>query len=341
MDETDVMKTLDLADWPLIPRGTAFEDHTVGRVFHHRWSRTVHASDNISFTTQTLAFNPVYLDRAAAQAAGHSAAVINPMLVFDMVFGLSVEDLSEAGGPFLGASDVEFLREVYPGETLYASSTVVEARGSESKPDTGIVTWQTEGRVASGEVVIRFRRTNLVRRRTHRDDITTVPEGFAEDFVPGVRFRHARTRTITDLDLNGLTLLVMNTASGHFSEQEMAGSPFGGRINFGGLTLALTVGLATQDTTAQAVREIGLDKIRFAAPVRHGDSIGAATEVLNVQPAQHHSAVVTFRHFGINQHNEIVCETNRDVEIRTRSAPTEVASTTDALHPATSSSSIN
>ena len=341
LNETAVMTTLDLAEWPLIPRGTAFEDHTVGRVFDHRWGRTVHASDNIGFTTQMLAFNPVYFDRGAAHAAGYAAEVVNPMLVFDIVFGLSVEDLSEAGGPFLGADGVEFLREVYPGETLYASSTVVEARASGSRPDTGIVTWQTEGRVSSGEVVLRFRRTNLVRCRIDGDHYTALSEGFAEDFVPGARFRHARTRTITDLDLNGLTLLVMNTASGHFSEQEMVGSPFGGRINFGGLTLALTVGLATQDTTAQALREIGLDGIRFAAPVRHGDTIGAVTEVLAVQPAQHHSAVVTFRHFGINDRNEVVCETSRHVEIRTRSAATGSASPTLADQPAVSSSSIN
>lgn len=314
------MDTLNPADWPLIPRGTAFEDHVVGRVFDHHWGRTVHGSDNIAFSTQTLAFNPVYFNRAAAEAAGHPSEVVNPLLVFDIVFGLSVEDLSEAGGPFLGASAIEYLRDVYPGQTLSASSTVVDARTSTSRPNDGIVTWQTVGRVSSGEPVIRFQRTNLVRRRSAQSGRAPVPSGFAEDFLVGTRFRHVRTRTITDLDLNGLTLLVMNTASGHFSEQEMVGSPFGGRINFGGLTLALTIGLATQDTSEQAIREIGLDDVKFAAPVRHGDSIGAATEVLAVEPAVGDRATVTFRHYGINQHGDIVCEATRKVQVRARSA---------------------
>lgn len=312
------MSSTDVASWPLIPRGTPFEEHVVGRVFEHHWGRTVHASDNLTFTTQTLAFNPMYFNRDVALAAGHRGEVINPMLVFSVVFGLSVEDLSEAGGPFLGATSLEYLRDVYPGETLTATSTVVEARTSSSRPDVGIVTWDTVGRDSAGEPVISFRRTNLVRRRTAGQELASQFDGYAEDFKVGARFRHARTRTITDLDLNGLTLLVMNTAAGHFSEQEMADSPFGERINFGGLTLSLTVGLATQDVSGQAIREVGMDDIRFPAPVRHGDSIGAATEVLAIEADGPH-AVVSLRHYGINQFGEVVCEATRKIQVRVRS----------------------
>ncbi|WP_064742864.1 MaoC family dehydratase [Pseudonocardia spinosispora] len=312
------MTTPDPAQWPLIPRGTAFEDHVVGRVFDHHWGRTVHAGDNIAFSTQTLAFNPVHFNRVAARAEGHPDELVNPMLVFAIVFGLSVEDLSEAGGPFLGARQVGYLRDVYPGETLYASSTVVEARLSDSRPDTGIVTWHTVGRDENREPVIEFHRTNLVRCRSVDGPTIDAPDGFAEDFQPGARFRHARTRTVTDLDLNGLTLLVMNSASGHFSDQAMAATPFGQRINFGGLTLALTIGLATQDTTGQAVRELSMDDIRFAVPVRHGDTIGAATEVVSNEPLSDDDAAVTFRHLGVNQRGERVCEALRTVQVRRR-----------------------
>jgi len=314
----DVVSQIDPASWPVIPRGTSFEEHTVGRVFDHHWGRTIHASDNIDFTTQTLAFNPIYFNRDAALAAGHQDEVVNPMLVFSVVFGLSVEDLSEAGGPFLGGTNVEYLRDVYPGETLTASSTVVEARESSSRPGVGIVTWDTVGRDSLGEPVIRFRRTNLANKRDDSREISPVLEGYAEDFVVGARFRHSRTRTITDLDLNGLTLNVMNTAVGHFSEQYMADSPFGGRINFGGLTLSLTIGLATQDVSGQAVREVGMDDIAFPAPVKHGDSIGAATEVVAVEPDGEGLAVVSLRHYGVNQRGEIVCQATRKIQVRTR-----------------------
>jgi acyl dehydratase len=87
------------------------------------------------------------------------------MLIFLTVFGLSVEDLSEAGGLFLGVDDLKFHRTVYPGETLSARSTVLEKRESASRPESGIVSWHTEGHNSHGELVIDFRRTNLVSKR--------------------------------------------------------------------------------------------------------------------------------------------------------------------------------
>lgn len=309
------MPKIDLTGWPLRARGTHFEDHEVGRAFEHHWGRTIHSSDNIAFSTQMLAFNPEYFNREVAQERGHRDEVINPMLVFSVVFGLSVEDLSEAGGPFLGGSDVTYHREVYAGETLYSRSTVVEARGSTSRPDAGIVTWHTEGRTADGEIVIDFDRTNLVRRRPSEQHLAPEVEGYAEDFVPGTRFRHARTRTVTDLDLNGFTLLVMNSAVGHFSDDAMAQTEFGERINFGGMSLSLTIGLATQDTSGQAIREVGMTDIKFPAPVKHGDTIGAATEVLEVDD----DGVVTFKHFGVNQHGDLVAQVTRRVQLKHRS----------------------
>ena len=66
------------------------------------------------------------------------------MLVLCTVVGMSVEDLSEYGGAFLGVEDCTFHRPVYPGDTLTARSTVAAARPSNSRPG-GIVTWHTEG----------------------------------------------------------------------------------------------------------------------------------------------------------------------------------------------------
>ena len=81
------------------------------------------------------------------------------------MIGLSVEDLSEAGGPFLGVEDVEFLRPIYPGDTVTARSVVVSKRESESRPAFGVVTWETQGRNQRGNVGISYRRTNLVAKR--------------------------------------------------------------------------------------------------------------------------------------------------------------------------------
>jgi itaconyl-CoA hydratase len=149
----------------LWPKGNLFEDFSVGQTFQHHWGRTIFESDTVLFSTLTLSFVPLYYNRSYAKAHGHPDIVVNPQLVFNVVLGLSVEDCSEIGGPFVGVNDLVYHRQVYPGVTLSARSTTVEARASASNPANGIVTWETEGFDEAGERIVSFRRSNLVRRR--------------------------------------------------------------------------------------------------------------------------------------------------------------------------------
>ena len=159
------MSDPDFSTFPLRPKGRAFEDFAQGQVFTHHWGRTLTESDGNLFSTVALRFTPLYFNAEYARAHGHPGVVIDPLLVLCTVVGLSVEDLSEAGGPFLGVNDVEFHLPVYPGDTLTAHSTVVSLRESEKRPTFGIVTWRTEGRNQKGETVLSYQRTNLVAKR--------------------------------------------------------------------------------------------------------------------------------------------------------------------------------
>jgi len=161
----------------LWPKGRQYEDFTVGQCFEHHWGRTISAADNTFFTTVTQFHAPLYLNRPYAEAHGHPDIPINPLLVFNTVLGLSVEDLSEAGGPFVGVDDLTYLQPVYPGDTLTARSRTLDLRLTESRPGFGIVTWQTEGINQRGEVVINFRRANLVATRAARAKAAGAPRG--------------------------------------------------------------------------------------------------------------------------------------------------------------------
>jgi itaconyl-CoA hydratase len=152
-------------------RGRLFEDFFVGQKFDHHWGRTITESDTTLFTTLTLSFNPLYFNKQYAIVHGMPDIVVNPQLVFNVTFGLSVEDLSEIGGPFLGVFDLVYHRQVHPGVTLRACSETVEARLSSSNPQNGIVSWWTEGFNDAGERIISFRRSNLVRRREGGEDL--------------------------------------------------------------------------------------------------------------------------------------------------------------------------
>lgn len=151
-------------------RGRTYENFFVDQKFNHHWGRTISESDTLLFSTLTLAFNPLYFNRDFAKANGHRDIVVNPHLLFNVVLGMSVEDCSELGGPFLGVSDLTYHRQVYPGVTLRAVSETTEVRLSSSNPANGIVTWSSKGIDSDGETIVSFRRSNLIRRSVEERD---------------------------------------------------------------------------------------------------------------------------------------------------------------------------
>jgi len=142
-----------------------------------------------------------------------------------------------------------------------------------------------------------------------------------EDFTVGDRMRHARGTTVGEVENQLLTKLVLNTAQAHFNEDLMAGSPMGeGRLVFGLVTGSIVLGLTTQDTAEHALAEVALDGVRFTAPVHHGDTLYAFTEVLAVERAEREDAgLVRFRHWGTNQGGTVVFEAERTVLVKRRS----------------------
>lgn len=153
----------------------------------------------------------------------------------------------------------------------------------------------------------------------------TGAHNYFEDFEPGQVLRHARGKTMCEHDNVGITLQVLNTADAHFNEDLMKKSGMGGRgwttrLQFGGVTIAMVIGLAMQDTGENALAELGLDKIRLKAPVFHGDTLYAFTEVLAIGDAEQDDAgIVTFKHYGVNQDDKVVFEGERRVLVKRRS----------------------
>ena len=150
---------------------------------------------------------------------------------------------------------------------------------------------------------------------------------YFEDFEPGAVMRHARGKTMCEQDNVGITLQVLNTAEGHFNEDLMQKNAMGregwnSRLQFGGVTIAMVIGLAMQDTGENAVAELGLDKIRLKAPVFHGDTLYAYSEVLEKrQSEQPNAGVVVFKHYGVNQKDQVVFEGERTLLVKKK--PTE------------------
>lgn len=147
----------------------------------------------------------------------------------------------------------------------------------------------------------------------------TAKDNYFEDFEVGAVYKHARGKTITPLENVLITHLVMNTAQGHFNEHEMASTPWRTTLSYGGVNFSLILGLASQDCVENAIEELGLNNIRLSKPVVHGDTLYAYTEVLSKSDGERGDAgIVEFRHYGVNQRDELVAQVERRVLIKRR-----------------------
>jgi itaconyl-CoA hydratase len=143
---------------------------------------------------------------------------------------------------------------------------------------------------------------------------------YFEDFSVGEVLRHARGKTIEPTESVVITNMVLNSASSHFDDVVMRDTQFKKRLQFGGITAALIVGMASQDTSENSVAELGMTNIRFKVPVHHGDTLYAYTEVLAKNDAGRDDAgEVVFRHWGVNQDEKVVFEGDRRVLVKKRS----------------------
>lgn len=149
--------------------GMYFEEFEVGQEIQHSLSKTIFESDNNLFSLLTMNHHPVHTNLDYAQKNQHGQLLVVGTLVFSIVVGMTVPDISGKAIANLGYEDVKHLGPVFVNDTLYAKTRILSKRESKSKPDRGIVYVETIGYNQRGEDVISFRRNVLVKRLTTND----------------------------------------------------------------------------------------------------------------------------------------------------------------------------
>lgn len=135
-----------------------------------------------------------------------------------------------------------------------------------------------------------------------------------EELPPGLVIEHAIRRTVTEMDNTLFSALTYNCAPLHIDAEYAKNSIFGQRLVNSMFLLALVCGVIVIDSTiGTTLGNLGFDEIKFPSPVFHGDTIHVRTEVLErrLSKKRSDSGIVTFRHVGLNQRNEVVCECKR------------------------------
>jgi itaconyl-CoA hydratase len=145
--------------------GRYFEDFVVGHIYEHRPGRTITDADNVWFTLLTMNTHPAHFDYEFAKKTEFGKPLVCSPFTVALMVGMSVSDVSQKAVANLGWQDIKLIHPLFPGDTLYAESEVVEKRESKSRPDQGVVTVKTIGKNQDGVVVCTFQRTMLIWKR--------------------------------------------------------------------------------------------------------------------------------------------------------------------------------
>ena len=143
-----------------------------------------------------------------------------------------------------------------------------------------------------------------------------MPGKYYDDLEVGMTFQHSLGRTITEADNTFFNAITMNTQPLHLNEDFSSKTRFGKRIVNGILTLGVVIGITVNELTAGTiVANLSYEKVDHPKPVFHGDTIYVETQVLEKRASRSKPdrGIVKLRHFGKNQHGDVICEVERTV----------------------------
>ena len=142
--------------------GRFYEEFDVGDIYMHWPGKTITDSDNSFFSLLTMNHHPVHLDANYAGQQQHGQILVVGTLVFSLVVGQSVRDVSGKAVANLNYESIDHLNPVFIGDTIYSKSTVTSKRLSASNPKRGIVKVKTEAWNQDEKSVLVFHRSVLV-----------------------------------------------------------------------------------------------------------------------------------------------------------------------------------
>jgi 2-methylfumaryl-CoA hydratase len=256
---------------------------------------------------------------AFAAAIGYPRAPIDDLIVFHLILGKTVADISLNAIANLGYAECRFLRAVYPGDTLSAASEVIGLRENSNRA-SGVVYVRTTGRNQRGESVLEYVRWVMVHKRDKQASVgppvvpkvaervdpaslgAAVPQldlaryDFAlagaphrwGDYAVGEKIDHIDAVTVEEAEHQIATRLWQNSAKVHFNQHEQAQGRFKRRLAYGGVAISIARS-ASFNGLANAFHIAAINGGRHVGPCFAGDTVYAWSEILETAeiPGRH------------------------------------------------------
>jgi len=290
--------------------GHFFEDFRLGQTITHATPRTVTAGDVALYGALYGGRLAVQSSDAFAKRIGYPAAPVDDLLVFHIVFGKTVPDVSLNAVANLGYAGCRFLSPVYPGDTLTATSEIIGLKENSNRK-TGIVYVRSAGFRQDGTRVLEYVRWVMVRKRDEaapapadhlpRLLVALEPNMLGDacpaldaaaydvalagspnrwgDYAAGEKIDHVDGMTVEEAEHQIATRLYQNTARVHFNQFTEGQGRFGRRLVYGGHVISLARALSFNGL-ANAFHIAGINGGRHVAPLFAGNTVFAWSEVL-------------------------------------------------------------
>jgi 2-methylfumaryl-CoA hydratase len=290
--------------------GNFFEDFRVGQIIKHATPRTITVGDVALYLGLFGSRFAVQSSDAFAQAIGYPRAPVDDLLVFHVVFGKTVPDISLNAVANLGYAACRFLAPVYPGDTLNAVSEVIGLKENSSRK-TGIVFVRSTGLKQDGTKVLEYVRWVMVHKRDEKaeaggDHVPRLPDAVLPstlgdacpridvaaydlalagsparfgDYAVGETIDHVDGITVEEAEHQIATRLYQNTARIHFDQYSAAQGRFGRRLIYGGHVISLARAISFNGL-ANAFHIAAINGGRHVSPLFAGTTVFAWSQVL-------------------------------------------------------------
>lgn len=160
--------------------GKYYEELEPGTTYRHAITRTVTETDNLLFSTLTYNMAWLHMDDEYCKTQMFGRRLVNSNFTLSFVAGIQPMDLTlgtTLGN--LGYSEVRFPNPVFIGDTIHAETEVLSKRESKSRPEAGIVEFESRGFNQRDELVVIFKRTGLMMKRS-----ALKPQGGGQTVTP-------------------------------------------------------------------------------------------------------------------------------------------------------------
>ncbi|HEY7748337.1 MAG TPA: MaoC family dehydratase [Aestuariivirgaceae bacterium] len=289
--------------------GRFFEDFTLGELIRHATPRTISYGDAAIYTALYGSRFVINQSEEFARSVGFPRAPVDDLLVFHMIFGKTVADISLNAIANLGYAECRFQRPVYVGDTILAESEVIGLKEN-SGGESGIVYVRSTGFNQRDEVIVEFVRWVMVRKGGHKPSAgapgvpallgQVEPEALGggcpridakrwnfdlsgsshrySDYRVGEKIDHVDGVTVEEAEHMLAARLYHNTARVHFNAFEEQSGRFGRRIVYGGHVMSIARALSFNGF-ANGFQIAAINAGRHIAPLFAGGTVFAWSAV--------------------------------------------------------------